>query len=127
MKTFLCFLLASAFLIFGGCSSSYRIDKVSSKKTHTYAWLNEELAGDVVDIYTVDGKFEDACNGHVEQDSVTWNYLKFPEKHSMPLSKITRICRTNHLEGFFEGLFWWFGWGCHDTLFRVECDWLLIG
>ncbi len=105
MKTFLYFLLASALLILWGCSSSYKISNGSLKRTHTFSWLNEELAGKVVDIYTANGKIEDACNIHVEQDSVTWNYSTSPEIHSLPLSKITRIRQTNHITGFFEGFF----------------------
>jgi hypothetical protein len=103
MRLFSRCLLLSIFLCFGGCSSSYNITNEPLKRTHSFSWLNEELAGEVVDIYLNNGTINTVRDVNFAHDSVAWYDLQLSERQSLPLSDITRIRRTNHTRGFFEG------------------------
>ncbi len=96
-------LLLSIFLFLCGCSTSYRVANGSSKRVHPFSWLNDELSGEVVDIYTVDSTFENARDVYIDHDSVAWYNLQSPVRHSLPSFDVKRICRTNHTLGFVEG------------------------
>lgn len=97
-----CFLL-SACLFFGGCSTSYNITNVPSKRVHSFSWLNEELAGEVVDIYLNNGQIKSGKDVKFAHDSVALYDLELRARESLPVSQVSRIRRTNHLLGLFEG------------------------